>query len=116
MLLGVKILVAESTHALEGQPVQGSSGAGHSRGVESRSVERIGVQCLAGPRGSAHQRWRSPTYVHTFAVEEGEIDDNLPNGSLVESRIADTVQPGQTFTFYCSEHRDEGMEGMLTIR
>jgi len=53
---------------------------------------------------------------HDFTVDEWNISQFLPNGGLVEIQIPDTVQSGQTFTFYSSEHREEGMEGTLKIR
>lgn len=50
-----------------------------------------------------------------FAVDEREIDDHLLNGEPVGIMDPDCVQPGQAFAFYCSEHRDQGMKGTLTI-
>lgn len=54
--------------------------------------------------------------LHDFTVDEWGINQFLPNAGLAEIQIPADVQSGQTFTFYCSEHRDEGMEGTLMIR
>lgn len=53
---------------------------------------------------------------HDFTVEEWSISQYLPNGGLVEIQVPTDAQTGQTFAFYCSEHREQGMEGTLTIR
>lgn len=54
---------------------------------------------------------------HTFAVREWGIDIPLPTLQRVDVTVPGTAQPGDVFTFFCSEpgHRELGQEGTITI-
>ncbi|HEV2073097.1 MAG TPA: plastocyanin/azurin family copper-binding protein [Thermomicrobiales bacterium] len=56
---------------------------------------------------------------HDMAVDEwdGVIIGPLNGGESGEYTVPEDVQPGETFTFYCSVpgHKEAGMEGTLTI-
>lgn len=56
---------------------------------------------------------------HDMAVDEwgGVIIGPLDGGAQGDYTVPEDVQPGETFTFYCSipGHREAGMEGTLTI-
>ncbi len=54
---------------------------------------------------------------HTFTVREWGIDVSLPTLETVEIVVPPDVQPGEQFTFLCSEpgHQELGHEGTITI-
>jgi plastocyanin len=54
---------------------------------------------------------------HTFTVAEWGISVDLPSLETVSVTVPDDVQPGDTFTFYCSvgDHRRQGQQGTITI-
>lgn len=54
---------------------------------------------------------------HQFAVDEWQLNETITAGESVLIQIPDSVQPGQTFVFYCTVpgHRAGGMEGNITI-
>lgn len=55
---------------------------------------------------------------HSFAVDEWVLDRLIPNGGLIEVQVPEDVSSGDTFTFYCSTagHREQGMEGTITVQ
>ncbi len=55
--------------------------------------------------------------VHTFSVREWGVEVDLPTLEPVEVVVPDWVEPGEQFTFLCSEpgHQANGHEGVLTI-
>jgi plastocyanin len=54
---------------------------------------------------------------HTFTVAEWGISVELETLEPVEITVPDTLQPGDSFAFYCSiaDHREKGQEGTITI-
>lgn len=54
---------------------------------------------------------------HHFVVDEWGINETVSAGEVKLVQVPDSVEPGQTFTFYCSVpgHRSGGMEGVITV-
>jgi len=54
---------------------------------------------------------------HTFTVREWGLEVDLPTLETVEVTVPSDVQPGEEFTFLCSEpgHQANGQEGTITI-
>ncbi len=54
---------------------------------------------------------------HDFAIDELDIEQALPFGEPIDIQVPTTVEPGDTFLYYCTipGHRELGMEGTLTI-
>lgn len=54
---------------------------------------------------------------HHFAVDEWGVNETISSGEVKLVQVPEDLEPGQTFTFYCSVpgHRAGGMEGTVTI-
>jgi len=54
---------------------------------------------------------------HNFVIDEFDIAEDLPPGEPVEVTIPDDATVGDSYVYYCSVpgHREQGMEGNLTI-
>lgn len=54
---------------------------------------------------------------HDFVIDELDIAEPLPSGEPVEITVPEDVAVGDSYVFYCSVpgHREQGMEGTLTI-
>ncbi|CAN5820002.1 hypothetical protein BH20CHL3_BH20CHL3_05260 [soil metagenome] len=54
---------------------------------------------------------------HDFVIDDLGINEELPNGEPVEITLPDDIGVGDTYVYYCSVpgHRENGMEGTLTI-
>ena len=54
---------------------------------------------------------------HDFTIDELSIAEQLPNGEPVDITLPDDLTVGDTYTYYCAVpgHRENGMEGTLTI-
>jgi len=50
---------------------------------------------------------------HTFTIEGEGVDHDVPAGESATETIE--LEPG-TYTVFCKYHREQGMEGTLTIR
>jgi len=54
---------------------------------------------------------------HHFVVDEWPINETISAGETKLVQVPEDLQEGQTFVFYCSVpgHREQGMEGTITI-
>lgn len=93
------------------QPEGGQAGATLEAVDTAWSTNELTVQ-----PGATIQVTNTGLLQHDFTVDELGIAEDLPNGEPVTITIPADAQPGQ-YVFYCSVpgHREQGMEGTLTI-
>jgi plastocyanin len=53
--------------------------------------------------------------LHNFSVEETQVDMDVPTGTTQNTEAIGQVVPAGTFTFFCTYHRELGMEGDITV-
>ena len=53
--------------------------------------------------------------LHNFSVEETQVDVDVPTGTNENTGAIGEAVPSGTFTFFCTYHRELGMEGDITV-
>ena len=102
----------ETPEAAQEQPAQAESGGATLEAVDTAwSTNELTVR-----PGDTITVTNTGVLQHDFTVDELGISQDLPNGEPVTITIPADAQPGQ-FIYYCSVpgHREQGMEGTLTI-
>ncbi|MGC4108602.1 MAG: cupredoxin domain-containing protein [Thermomicrobiales bacterium] len=72
---------------------------------------------LTAPAGSFLQLVNTGVLEHHFVVDEWNMNVTVAPGETTIVRVPGNIEPGSTFTFYCSVpgHRDKGMQGSITV-
>lgn len=54
---------------------------------------------------------------HHFVLDEWNVNQTIPAGDIAIVQVPEEVEPGETFSFYCSVpgHQAQGMTGTLTV-
>ncbi len=99
----------------ENQPDSGS-GSSPVATVEASDQNKWSVSEITAKPGDTIQVNNTGFLSHDFTVDELSIDDPLAGQAQTTVTIPADAQPG-TYAFYCSVpgHREQGMEGTLTI-
>ncbi len=111
---------AAPTQAAAEEAPAGGAAAGGASGplaLEALDPYEWDKDTLEAAPGQAIQITNVGLSQHNFAVDEWELEQDLPNGEPVEVTVPDDVTPGDVYVYYCSVpgHREGGMEGELTI-
>jgi len=108
---------AESTPAESGGDDAAAGGGGEPVVLEAQDPYAWSTTTLEAAPGQVIQVTNVGLGQHDFSVDEWGVNEPLPADEPVEITVPDDVQPGDTFVYYCSVagHRENGMEGKLTI-
>ena len=120
--LAIVVIVALS-FAVPGTPVQPKA----SSAFQEQNLPVVDLDALDPYRWSVNELVVAPGQTirvtnrgvmpHTFSVREWGIDLDLPTLETVDIVVPEDVEPGELYTFVCSEpgHQSLGQEGTITI-
>lgn len=99
-----------------GAATPAADGAAPVATVEASDTNQWSVTEITAKPGDTIQVNNPGVLAHDFTVDEFGIEDPLAGGAQTTVTIPADAAPG-TYTFYCSVpgHREQGMEGTLTI-
>ena len=108
---------AASSPEVSGGEGAAPGGAGAPVMLEANDPYEWSTNALEAAPGQVIQITNAGLGQHTFVVDEWSVEADLPPGEPVEVTVPEDAAPGDTFVFYCSiaGHRENGMEGELTI-
>lgn len=116
-MTGTITVVAVEDLATQGPPVSGDTPDVRAATLQANDSFTWTPASLELEPGQILQVLNSGIIEHHFVVDEWGINETISAGETVLVRVPADLQPGATFTFYCSVpgHRAAGMEGTITI-